>query len=137
MYHMYTAVLRSVCSYKFLEISLFRKKSNASDDSGAKISHRAVRPHTPEIRGFFPKKAQEKQEAPEEFHCSVTNVRTPFYMLSEMLFNLVRILFPTTLIPAIATTAMRLAISAYSIAVAPAESLLINFVSLDNMFNSP
>ncbi|MDR1362217.1 MAG: integrase core domain-containing protein [Holosporaceae bacterium] len=25
---MYTAVLRSVCSYKFLEISLFRKKSN-------------------------------------------------------------------------------------------------------------
>ncbi|MDR1362108.1 MAG: hypothetical protein LBJ16_02745, partial [Holosporaceae bacterium] len=26
-YHMYTAVLRSVCSYKFLEISLFRKKS--------------------------------------------------------------------------------------------------------------
>jgi hypothetical protein len=24
---MYTAVLRSVCSYKFLEISLFRKKS--------------------------------------------------------------------------------------------------------------
>ncbi|MDR1362404.1 MAG: hypothetical protein LBJ16_04300 [Holosporaceae bacterium] len=26
---MYTAVLRSVCSYKFLEISLFRKKSNA------------------------------------------------------------------------------------------------------------
>jgi hypothetical protein len=28
MYHMYTAVLRSVCSYKFLEISLFGKKSN-------------------------------------------------------------------------------------------------------------
>ncbi|MDR1362048.1 MAG: hypothetical protein LBJ16_02430 [Holosporaceae bacterium] len=25
---MYTAVLRSVCSYKFLEISLFRKKSS-------------------------------------------------------------------------------------------------------------
>ncbi|MDR1362346.1 MAG: hypothetical protein LBJ16_03990 [Holosporaceae bacterium] len=27
---MYTAVLRSVCSYKFLEISLFGKKSNAT-----------------------------------------------------------------------------------------------------------
>ncbi|MDR1361804.1 MAG: hypothetical protein LBJ16_01145 [Holosporaceae bacterium] len=28
---MYTAVLRSVCSYKFLEISLFRKKSIDSE----------------------------------------------------------------------------------------------------------
>jgi hypothetical protein len=34
MYHMYTAVLRSVCSYKFLEISLFGKKSNDVQKGG-------------------------------------------------------------------------------------------------------
>jgi hypothetical protein len=38
-----------------------------------------------------------------------------------MLFNRVKILLPTTLIPAIAITAIRLAMRAYSIAVAPLE----------------
>jgi hypothetical protein len=57
---MYTAVLRFVCSYKFLEISLFRKKSNQGQyryqyygpgkDSG-RVGNRPVIPEGP--RSYF------------------------------------------------------------------------------------